>query len=94
MKLSEKKIATAAAALAVLAGMALWAPAGFGQAAAPQTGTAPRAAASAPSLPSEYTKMGLIQPGNIKNYANVTDATLTNPSPDDWLTSISFLPSL
>jgi alcohol dehydrogenase (cytochrome c) len=88
MKLSEKKTAIAVAALAAMAGVALWAPAGFGQAAspqpaAPQAENAPRAAA--PALPSEYTRMGLTQPGSIKNYTDVTDAMLTNPSPDDWL---------
>ncbi len=89
MKLSKRKTVLAAAALAAIAGIALWAPSGFGQAAAPQGappgGNAARPAASTPSLPSEYTKMGLIQAGNIKNYADVTDAMLTNPSPNDWL---------
>ena len=85
MKLSQKKFAFAVAALGVLAGTALWSPAGFGQAAAPAApaGEAPRPAA--PSLPAEYTRLGLIMPGNIKNYTDVTDAMLKNPSPNDWL---------
>jgi len=85
MKLSKKMTAIAAAAFATIAGMALWAPAGFGQAAAPQGGGAAREGATAPALPIEYTHLGLIQAGSIKNYTDVTDTMLTNPSPDDWL---------
>ncbi len=86
MKLSGKKTSVAVAALAGIASVALWAPAGFGQAASPAP-AAPAGAARAPtsSLPNEYTRSGIIQPGNIKNYTDVTDAMLTNPSPDDWL---------
>jgi alcohol dehydrogenase (cytochrome c) len=37
------------------------------------------------TLPVEYTNQGVILQGDIKNYTNITDAMLTNPSPNDWL---------
>jgi alcohol dehydrogenase (cytochrome c) len=49
----------------------------------PQAGGPPGAAAGA--LPVEYTSLGLVQAGDIKNYANITDEMLTHPSPNDWL---------
>jgi alcohol dehydrogenase (cytochrome c) len=86
MKLANKKTASAAA-LAAIAGMALWAPAGFGQAASPPPAApqAARPAAPVSSLPREYTTMGVVQPGSIKDYTDITDAMLTKPSPNDWL---------
>ena len=85
MNLSKKKAFPVAVLAAALAGIALWAPAGFGQPAAPPGGNAARPAAPPSSLPTEYTRAGLIVPGSLKNYTDVTEAMLTNPSPNDWL---------
>ncbi|HWY60554.1 MAG TPA: PQQ-binding-like beta-propeller repeat protein [Rhizomicrobium sp.] len=66
------------------------APAAGGANAAAPVGAAPapggaRGGAAPGALPNEYTNLGLIQTGNVQNYTNVTDAMLTNPSPNDWL---------
>ncbi len=88
MTLSKKNVLGVALATTAIAG--LWTASSLAQNAAP----APAAPAAAPAgggargapgpLPVEYTAMGIIQAGNVQNYSNVTDAMLTNPSPNDW----------
>ena len=93
MKISRKKAAIAIAALATITALAFWSVAGSAQeAAAP---AAPAAALAAPARAPRAegagggfranTNFGVVKAGTVQNYTNVTDAMLTNPSPNDWI---------